>query len=119
MKKITMRIEASFHQYQTWGESSKVTKTCHHLLAAHKAQPLKEPQVVLELGEVGSQGVPRLGRVEFTRQMQVQVRICWSEFNTETMAVIPPALTLKPHNSVLPCMYLVAPKPLSLCQRSR
>lgn len=46
-------------------------EACHHLSAAHKAQPLMELQVVCKLDEVGSQGEFRVGQVMFNSLMQI------------------------------------------------
>lgn len=59
-----------------------------HLLAAHKAKLLKEPQAASELGGAGSWGVTRVEPVEFTRLVQVQIRLCGGELNAGKMAFL-------------------------------
>lgn len=48
-------------------QKAKVPETCHCLLTVYKIQLLKEPYMVQELCEAGSQGVTRVSQVVFTR----------------------------------------------------
>lgn len=55
-----LRTKANCHEYPAWDSSAKGIghpKDCCHQPATCKAQPLKEPQAIRELGKVGSQGV--------------------------------------------------------------
>lgn len=75
---------------------------------------LKKPLAVLKLGKVGSQGVTRVEQVEFTRPMQVQIWSWWGGLNTGTLEAVPPAVALKPFNSISPYMFLTPPKLLAV-----
>lgn len=49
-----LQTEASCHKYQVWGSPAKDTgrpKPYHYMTDVHKAQLLKEPLAVSELGE--------------------------------------------------------------------
>lgn len=62
MGKAMLQTEVCCHQYQAWDCSVKGKghpKACCFMLAAGKAQPMKEPWVDRELDETGSQCIPR------------------------------------------------------------
>ena len=116
MGEAMLQMEASCHKYQALDNSAKWhLEACHYLQNACKFPPLKEPQAVRQLGVARSHGVTRL--------MQTQTWLCGGEvspqerryqpvdyvgggLNTVTIVTAPPALTLKPHSSVFPCMSL-------------
>ena len=51
-------------------KSIVLSNACHCLLAACKAQPMKNFGAGYKLGQVGSQGVTIVGQMMFTRLMQ-------------------------------------------------
>lgn len=69
-----LQIKAGHYQFQAWGCSAHGSgnpEACHHSLVGHRAQPLKEPEVVQKLVWVSSQRVTSVGRVVLNRLIQM------------------------------------------------
>lgn len=69
-------------------EGSGHNKASRHLLAVYEARLPKEPQAARRLGGAGSRGVTRVEPVEFTRLVQVEMRLCGAGLATCKMAFL-------------------------------
>lgn len=108
---LCCRTKVGCHLYWDYSATG-YPEACHHLQALYKAQPLKQPQAVSWARPVS---VISVERVVFTRLIQIQIWPCGKSALQRNDVSVPPALSLKPHNSIFLCVSGTFRAPSSLC----
>lgn len=96
------------HLLPSWTPESFPGKTAAWTNTGFLSSP--KPRVISKLGGIESMDVTRVEWVGLIEPMNIQIWSCGRGLNRGTMAAFPPALALKLHNSVYPCMSLVIVK---------